>query len=128
MRLPPDGDLQLELGAAAAKWAHKILHPLLRLDKLGVKPESRVALLGGFDENFITELRARVGKAPGAPAAGTDLMFLAAEARAALQRLGTLRAKLQAAGGIWVVYPKGRGEITWMSKPRSRRPTRGLGW
>ena len=61
----PDGDLQLELGAAAAKWARKILHPPQRLDKLGVKPASRVAVVGGFDQTFTAELSARVGKAPG---------------------------------------------------------------
>src|SRR5207244_11232378 len=53
-----DGELRLEtaeglavfqLGAAAERWCNKILHPKSRIEKLGVKPEARVALLGGFD-------------------------------------------------------------------------------
>ena len=32
------GPAELELGAAAEKWAQKILHPPSRLHKLGVKP------------------------------------------------------------------------------------------
>src|SRR3954468_13731642 len=38
--------LALELGAAAApRWAEKIEHPPSRLDKLGIKPGSRVAIV-----------------------------------------------------------------------------------
>ena len=38
----PHGGIALELGAAAPKWAEKILHPPSRLAKIGVKPDWRV--------------------------------------------------------------------------------------
>src|SRR5438132_11904928 len=50
-----DGELRLQtshglavfhLGAAAEKWRDKILHPKSRIEKLGVKAEARVSLLG----------------------------------------------------------------------------------
>src|SRR5260370_1596310 len=51
------GPAELELGAAAEKWAQKILHPPTRADKLGVKPGLTVRLIGEFDAAFLEELR-----------------------------------------------------------------------
>src|SRR3982074_251281 len=42
----PDGTAVFELGALAEKWASKILRPKSVVEKLGVKPESKVSLLG----------------------------------------------------------------------------------
>src|SRR4029077_2674420 len=53
----PEGLAVFELGAAAAKWYEKILHPKSRVEKLGVKPGATVLLLGSFDEEFLRELR-----------------------------------------------------------------------
>jgi hypothetical protein len=94
----------LELGAAAEKWAQKILHPPSLLDKLGVKAGVAVRLEGRFDAEFSREL-----KAVGTKAAGkmTDLIFLAAAGIADLARIPGLVRKLQPAGGLWVIYPKG---------------------
>ena len=96
----------LELGAAAATWAGKILHPPSRLDKLGVKPGSIVALVGSFEDDFVLELRAREavlveGHSP------ADLVFLAALSARDLARLPQLIARLAPRGALWVVYPKG---------------------
>src|SRR5262245_35967198 len=41
----PGGALALDLGAQAPLWADKIRNPPSRLDKLGVKPTSRAALI-----------------------------------------------------------------------------------
>jgi hypothetical protein len=99
-------EASFELGAAAAKWASKILHPPSRLDKLGVKPGSAVTLIGEFDADFLEELRARhaavvEGRAP------ADLLFLAAEGAADLAKIPKLIARLAPRGALWVVYPKG---------------------
>src|SRR5467141_2585446 len=60
-----DGELRLQtaeglavfhLGAAAEKWCEKILHPKSRIEKLGVKPEARVSLLGDLDTGFLAEI------------------------------------------------------------------------
>src|SRR5262249_24389702 len=53
------GELDLELGRPAEKWAEKIRSPKGRLDKLGVKLNSRVAVLGVRDETFFQELGQR---------------------------------------------------------------------
>ena len=52
----PDGTARFELGPAAAKWADKIRNPPSLLDKLGVKPGMRVAVLGVHDESFLAQL------------------------------------------------------------------------
>jgi hypothetical protein len=98
------GRAELDLGVAAEKWAQKILHPPSRLDKLGVKAGLAVRLQGEFDAGFTRELKAAGAAAPGKLA---DLIFLAASRTADLARIPGLAAKLQPAGGLWVIYPKG---------------------
>src|SRR5258705_10492946 len=46
------GPASLELGAAAEKWAKRILHPPSRVDKLGVKAGVSVRMVGEFDAEF----------------------------------------------------------------------------
>src|SRR5271169_7855 len=80
----PGGPASLELGAAAGKWADKILHPPSRADKLGIKSGLTVRLDGEFDGGFLDELRDTeivAGKAK------ADLIFLAAPDRQALARI-----------------------------------------
>ncbi len=86
-----------DLGPDAAKWLAKIRNPPTLLEKLGIRPGHRVALIS-----------------PGAEpaAAGYDFILLFAEDPADLNQLGALRAKLQPAGAIWIVYPKGQKHIT----------------
>src|SRR5437016_5739207 len=54
-----EGTAVFHLGPAAQKWAGKILHPPSRLDKLGVKAGTKVALIGRLDDHFLQELRDR---------------------------------------------------------------------
>lgn len=108
-----EGAAIFELGAQAAKWADKILHPKSLLDKLGVKSGQRVAVLGVRDEQFLADLAARVPDVAKRKARqDSDLIFLGADTRAALEQLGTLRSCLKPNGGIWVIYPKKHKEIT----------------
>jgi len=100
----------LDLGAAAEKWAAKILHPPARLDKLGVKAGSKVALAGEFEADFLDELRARNAELVG-PRVPAELLFLALESAAGLARLERQMARLAPRGALWVVYPKGGGAI-----------------
>src|ERR1700722_4479795 len=72
----PQGKVTLTLGAAAVKWADRILHPPRRVDKLGVKPESRISVVQLDDEAFLAELKeiatdVTVGRA----IAQSDLIF-----------------------------------------------------
>lgn len=99
----PGGPAAIELGAAAAKWEQKILHPPTRLSKLGVKAGLRISLSGKFDEDFVREL----GEVHHRPVKNSDLIFLAADDLAALEKATSLIPYLAPAGGLWVVYPKG---------------------
>ena len=105
------GTLALELGPAAQKWAEKLRNPPSRLAKLGVKPGSRVALVGdfGFDAAFEGELAE--GGADDAKATSrtpVDILFYAPTTRAALARIGALSKRLDPAGALWIVRPKGK--------------------
>src|SRR5882724_7698032 len=105
------GTLALELGASAQRWAEKIRNPPSRVAKLGVKPGSRVALVGdiGFDDAFSREL-ATVGADDAAPTSRTpvDVLFYAPKTRAALDRIAALSRRLAPAGALWIVRPKGK--------------------
>lgn len=116
----PDGTLQLKHAGGttelvfsdaktAEKWAEKIRSPKSLIDKLGVKPESRVAVLGVDDAAFLAEATARLGaKPPTKVAPNLDFLFYAADTAADLAKLKTLKAHLQPAGAIWVVSRKGK--------------------
>jgi hypothetical protein len=98
----------LELGAAAEKWARRILNPPSLLDKLGVKSGLSVRLAGEFDADFLDELRARgVEWTTRASRANHDLIFFAAKTARDLAKLPRLAATMRPDGGLWVVYPKG---------------------
>ena len=109
----PEGTLALELGdGEAAKWAEKIRHPPSRLDKLGVKPETTVALVGDMDPAFVDEVSrraARVDRKLGAP---VNVIFYAADRAADLERLAALKKHIVSNGAIWVVRRKGNAEVT----------------
>jgi hypothetical protein len=80
-----------------------------RLDKLGVVPGMRVAIVDVDDPTFLDEVRERtVDVVVGPPGSGTDLVFLGADTIEALGRLAALRSRITAAGGIWVISRKGR--------------------
>ena len=81
----------------------------LLIDKLGVKPGQKIAVLGVESAEFLTELAARVPEyARGKRIASADLIFFSAEARVDLANLNTLSRAIQKNGAIWVVYPKGQ--------------------
>ncbi len=77
------------------------------LDKLGVKPGARVALVG-VDGSFREILAERTDDVTeDRPAPDTDLIFLAADSLDELGALADLRKRLRPEGGIWVVSRKG---------------------
>jgi hypothetical protein len=81
------------------------------LDKLGVRPGMRIAIVGPVDPDgsFQAELADRTSDVTvGRPQADTDLVFLAADSHADLADLAALRKRIRPAGAIWVVSRKGR--------------------
>ena len=108
----PDGVLALQLGAAAEKWLDRIRNPKSLIDKLGLKPEQRIAVLGVRDDAFDTLLAERgltadrkLGKAP------YDVILFGADSPADLDALPRCRAALAERGAIWIIYPKGRTDF-----------------
>ncbi len=107
------GRARFDLGDAAIKWAHAILNPKTRADKLGVKPASKALVLGlDEDDGFMNELRERTDNVDvGGRKRGYDLIFLRVEAVRDLDRIASLVPRIQPAGGIWVIHPKGRKDL-----------------
>lgn len=80
-----------------------------RLDKLGIRPGMRVALVDLDDPVFEAELRERTHDVRlGEPLPDTDVVVYAADSLEALGRLPALRERIVPNGSIWVVSRKGR--------------------
>lgn len=80
-----------------------------QLDKLGVRPGMRVALLDVQDEEIRPLLRDRTSDVTdGWPLPDTDIVFLGADDTAALEPLRELARRIRPNGAIWVVSRKGR--------------------
>jgi hypothetical protein len=117
-----DGELRLQtaeglavfhLGATAEKWCDKILHPKSRIEKLGVKSNAGVSLLGDFDADFLDDL----GKltefvSKGKVTADSQWIFFAADSKEDLGDLTKISKSMKGAAALWIVYPKGQKDIT----------------
>jgi hypothetical protein len=78
------------------------------LDKLGVKPGSKVAIFDLDDQAFISLLRQRTSAiVRGRPRSPVDLVFMGADDAADLRRLKDVKKWIEPNGAIWVVRPKG---------------------
>jgi hypothetical protein len=109
----PDGSAVLELGDQAEKWAYKILHPKSTAEKLGIKPGLVISAVAMDDGAFVNALRVDAkGFSRAKPLAGSDLIFFGAAKAAELVRAKQLATSLGSAGALWIVYPKGKQEIT----------------
>jgi hypothetical protein len=117
-----DGELRLEtanglavfeIGVAAEKWCEKILHPKSRIEKIGLKPGARISLLGGFDADFLLELKQFAGSVTkDKAAAGSEAVFFAADSQKELSQVAKVAKSLKGATALWIVYPKGQKGIT----------------
>ena len=109
----PGGTASFDLGPMAAKWADKILHPPSRLQKIGVKPEWRVSVLGVDDAAFLKELEKAVAEfTSGRAVKHCDAIFFGVTREADLARLEKLKASLKPNGALWIIRPKGWPEIS----------------
>lgn len=109
----PDGRAQFHLGPHAARWANKIKNPKTLMDKLGVRSGMRVSVLGLSDRHFLRDLqRHTTDIAHDQAAKDSDLIFFGADRNEALEKVRDLSRSLKTDGAIWIVYPKGRKDIT----------------
>jgi hypothetical protein len=108
-----DGLAVFELGALAERWADRIRHRPSLLDKLEVKADSRVAVLGATDAEFLAQLRGRTTYVlQHSLAPGLNLIFLRADTPGALEQIDALEPFLRRDGAIWVVTPKGKRGVS----------------
>ena len=128
--------LVLELGQHARSWAERIRNPPSRLDKLGVKATSTVALIGGKRAFAGADLRAFVDELnergatilKGAPTGHeTDLVvFLPVEERASLAQIAKQAGALRSGGALWTLRLKGAGAAVGEGDVRSAARAAGL--
>lgn len=79
------------------------------LDKLGVRPGMRVALIDVDDDTIRSLLADRTSDIiDGWPAPETDIVLLGADSTDALDPLEALGVRLRPNGAIWVVSRKGK--------------------
>ena len=83
------------------------------LDRLGVKPGAKVALLNLDDASFVRLLRQRTRDVVvGKPRTPCDMVFLGASTHRELERIRDVKTWIEPNGAIWVVRPKGgRSEL-----------------
>ena len=106
-KIAESGRTSAKLRAPERDYSHRLL-----IDKLGVKPGQKIAVLGVESAEFLTELAARVPEySRGKRVAEADLIFFSAEAVADLASLKSLAHSIQKDGAIWVVYPKSQKHI-----------------
>jgi hypothetical protein len=88
-------------------YSHRLL-----IDKLGVKPGQRIAVLGVESLEFLSDLASCVPDyARGEKIASADLIFFSAESKSDLAKLKSLAKTTAKNGAIWIVYPKGQKHI-----------------
>ncbi len=98
------GVLVLELGAEAGRWADRILHPPSRAAKLGIKPGMRISTVSVEEPD--------IPSTGGAGLRGCELIFFGVGRDLELAALPEHRDRLTPEGALWIVYPKGRKEVT----------------
>jgi len=109
----PDGSAVLELGEQAEKWAHKFLHPKTTVEKLGIKPGLIISAVAMGDKDFVKDLRAQAKSfSDSKPLTDSNLVFFGGAKASELARAKKLVPSLSSAGALWLVYPKGKQEIT----------------
>jgi hypothetical protein len=83
------------------------------LDKLGVRPGSKVAIVNFDEPVFMKLLKGRTADVvTGKPHSKVDLVFMGAEKPVDLRRLAEVKGWIEPNGAIWVVRLKGgRGEL-----------------
>jgi hypothetical protein len=91
----------------AKAWVEAILNPKGRMDKIGVKPGMRAAVMGVSDPTLSQELKAS-GAEPVSQLANLDLLFYAADSAADLARIDALVPMLSEKGALWIVSRKGK--------------------
>ncbi len=106
------GSAAFELGSRAERWAERIVNPPTLLDRLGVKPSMRVTVPSGFGQSFLDDLSKLGVDVSSRLRKDSDIVFVAASTHDELVKIGKASTSIVPNGAVWVVYPKGRKELT----------------
>ena len=103
----------LELGDQAEKWAHSILHPKSTTEKLGIKPGLAISAVHMPADTTMSDTRKLAAAFSDDKLLPTsDMIVFGVATMSALAGVQKLIPSLAAGGALWIVYPKGRTEIT----------------
>jgi hypothetical protein len=107
------GELTLQLGDAAAKWAAKLREaPKLVVDKLDVKAGATVSVVGVDDAELLAQLEARAARVVrGRADPSSDVVLLGVTREGDLLEIATVAATLGDRAALWVVHPRGVREV-----------------
>ena len=110
----PDNSAVFELGEQAEKWAHAILHPKTTVEKLGIKPGLEdLAPSTCLTPELLKDARKTAAAfADDKPLRRLRCDFLWSRGNVRPARIKKLLPSLAGNGALWIVYPKGRKEIT----------------
>jgi Protein of unknown function (DUF3052) len=106
----PSATVTLSLGEPAAeRWEKKLGEaPKPLIDKLDVKPDAAVLLIGHHDDTLVSQLGERTSDVSrSAKAKNRDVVFVQVGGAADMQRIERANAAIADHGAIWVVHPKG---------------------
>lgn len=106
------GTLELDLGDQAERWYQRITSPPSLMKKLGIKPEQLVVALGELPAGLASQIaEAGASLVPRMRKSAAHVLLVAEDARA-LARFSSVAASMARDAGVWVIYPKGRKDIT----------------
>lgn len=109
----PENSTILELGEQAEKWAYKILHPKSTIEKLGIKPGLIISSFNMPSDQTMRDARKTAAAfSDKQPRENSDVLFFGATTETDLRKIKKLLLSVGADGALWIVYPKGRKEIT----------------
>ena len=88
------------------------MHTRTRTEKLGVKPGTRIAVIGLKDAAFAGELKAAGGKVASRLGTGPyDMIVVRLSGALDLPSLIDAKERIVVNGMIWAIWPKGRKEF-----------------
>ena len=88
------------------------MHTRTRTEKLGVKPGTRIAVIGLKDAAFVSELKAAGGKVASRLGTGPyDMIVVRLSGALDLPSLIDAKKRIVGSGMIWAIWPKGRKEF-----------------
>ena len=97
-------------------------------DKLGVTADTRVAIVGAHDRDFIAALNVRLAKSASERLRRStyDLIFARIDRPRDLGRIARVVPSLKPDGALWVFHPKGKGATPSDSDVRAAGLAAGL--